>query len=186
MIIVDTDSAKAVVNVVEGISFSAVCLYKGDDVDLIPSDKKAVAVAVTAIAKGSRLTFRNGNAEIGFRYCKEVSDKTGVATYIALVDSAIDMEKFVDHKNYSIGSVSDDAIAFGDANGDGIVNAQDALAVVNAWLRKGEAPTDAQILVLNVNGDSRINTFDALGIVEAFVNGTEYGIVTGAASYTSQ
>ena len=186
MIIVDTASAKAVVSVVEGISLSAVCLYKGDDVDLIPSDKKAVAVAVTSIAKGSRLTFRNGNTEIAFRYCKEVSDKTGIATYIALVDSAIDMEKFVDPKNYSIGAVSDDAIAFGDANGDGIVNAQDALAVVNAWLRKGEAPTDAQILVLNVNGDSRINTFDALGIVEAFVNGTEYGIVTGAASYTSQ
>ena len=39
---------------------------------------------------------------------------------------------------------------------------------------------------MNVNGDSRINTFDALGIVEAFVNGTEYGVVTKAATITTK
>jgi len=181
MIIVNTEFACGVVNVVEGISFSAVCLYEGDDIDLIPSDKKAVAVAVTGIAEGAQLTFRNNNTEIPFRYSGEVTGKTGVATYIALVDASIDMERFVDSENYSIDSVSRDSILFGDANGDGIINAQDALAAVDAWLRKGNAPTDDQILVLNVNGDSRINTFDALGIVEAFVNGSEYEIVTKAA-----
>jgi hypothetical protein len=39
---------------------------------------------------------------------------------------------------------------------------------------------------MNVNGDSRINTFDALGIVEAFVNQSEYGIVTKAASLSTK
>lgn len=186
MIIVNTEFAKGAVNVVEGISFSAVCLYEGDDVDLIPSDKKAVAVAVTGISEGSRLTFRNNNTEIAFQFSKEVTAKTGVATYIALVDASIDMEKFVDSENYSIGSVSEDSILFGDANGDGIINAQDALAAVDTWLRKGNEPSDDQILVLNVNGDSRINTFDALGIVEAFVNGSEYEIVTKAATNTTK
>ena len=47
-------------------------------------------------------------------------------------------------------------------------------------------PTDAEILVMNVNGDSRINTFDALGIVEKFVSGSEYGVVTKAATITTQ
>ena len=66
-------------------------------------------------------------------------------------------------------------------NGDGLINAQDALATVDAWLRKTDAPQDAKILAMNVNGDSRINTFDALGIVEAFVNGSEYEVVTKTA-----
>ena len=143
-------------------------------------------MAVTGIAKGSKLTFKDGETEIIFQYSKEVPDKTGVSTYIALVDAAIDMAKFIDAKNFTIGAVSEDAITFGDINGDGEINAQDALAAVDTWLRRGEEPTDLQILTMNVNGDSRINTFDALGIVEAFVNGTEYGVVTKAATITTK
>ena len=186
MIVVNTDTAKGNVDVVVGVSFSAVCLYEGDDVDIIPSTKKAVAVAVTGIVKGSKLTFKEVETEIIFQYSKEVSDKTGVSTYVALVDATIDMAKFIDAKNFTIGAVSEDAITFGDINGDGEINAQDALATVDTWLRKGEQPTDLQILTMNVNGDSRINTFDALGIVEAFVNGTEYGVVTKAATITTK
>ena len=185
MIVVNTDTAKGNVDVVVGVSFSAVCLYEGDDVDIIPSTKKAVAVAVTGIAKGSKLTFKDGETEIIFQYSKEVSDKTGVSTYVALVDATIDMAKFIDAKNFTIGAVSEDAITFGDINGDGEINAQDALAAVDTWLRKGEQPTDLQILTMNVNGDSRINTYDALGIVEAFVNKTDYMVVTKAATMTA-
>ena len=186
MIVVNTDTAKGTVDVVVGISFSAVCLYEGDDVDLIPSTKKGVAVAITGIAKGSKLTFKDGETEIVFQYSKQVTEKTGVSTYVAIVDATIDMAKFIDAKNFTIGAVSEDAITFGDINGDGEINAQDALAAVDTWLRKGEEPTDIQILTMNVNGDSRINTFDALGIVEAFVNGTEYGVVTKAATITTK
>ena len=186
MIVVNTDAAKGTVDVVVGISFSAVCLYEGDDVDLIPSTKRGVAVAITGIAKGSKLTFKDGETEIVFQHSKEVTEKTGVSTYVAIVDATIDMAKFIDAKNFTIGAVSEDAITFGDINGDGEINAQDALAVVDTWLRKGEEPTDIQILTMNVNGDSRINTFDALGIVEAFVNGTEYGVVTKAATITTK
>jgi len=38
---------------------------------------------------------------------------------------------------------------------------------------------------LNVNGDTRINTFDALGIVEKFVDGSDFGVVTKAATITT-
>jgi hypothetical protein len=76
-------------------------------------------------------------------------------------------------------------ILFGDINADGVINAQDALAAVDFWLRKGVAPTDDQILAVNINSDSRINTFDALGIVEHFVNNSEYGVITKAATLNS-
>ena len=159
------------------------CLYTGDDVDIIPSTKKAVAVSITGIAKGAKLTFKDGETEIVFQYSKEITEKTGVSTYVALVDAEIDMAKFIDEKNFTIGAVTeDDAVTFGDVNGDGVINAQDALSAVDTWLRKGDQPTDLQILTMNVNGDGRINTYDALGIVEAFVNKTDYLVVTKAAT----
>lgn len=88
------------------------------------------------------------------------------------------MAQFANKANFNLLEDTASEITFGDANGDGVINAQDALAAVDAWLRKAEAPSDDEILALNVNGDSRINIFDALGIVEAFVDGNEYLIVT--------
>ena len=173
------------IGVVPGVSFSAVELYTGDDVDLIPSTKKAVTVAVTGITNGSKLSYNDGTNQIEFLYNAAISEKTGVSSYVALVDSTIDMENFVNDTYFTVGSGNANTLTFGDSNNDGAVNAQDALAAVDAWLRKGETLTDTGILTLNVNGDSRINTFDALGIVEAFVNGSTYGVVTKAATITT-
>ena len=61
-----------------------------------------------------------------------------------------------------------------------MINAQDALNIVNFWLRKSDAPDDDEILATNVTCDSRINTFYALGIVEKFVDGNEFAIVNTA------
>ena len=185
MIVVDTATATGNVNVVKGISYSAVCLYTGDDVDLIPSTKKAVAVSVVGIENATKLTYNDGTKNYEFKYSAEISEKTGVATYVALVDSAIDMTQFVNKANFTITEDAAATITFGDSNGDGVINAQDALAAVDTWLRKADAPNDNEILALNVNSDSRINTFDALGIVEAFVDDSEYLIVTKAATLTT-
>ena len=95
------------------------------------------------------------------------------------------MTQFVNKANFTFTEETAATITFGDSNGDGVINAQDALAAVDTWLRKTDAPTDDEILALNVNSDSRINTFDALGIVEAFVDDSEYLIVTKAASLTT-
>lgn len=176
------------VGVVTGISFSAVELYKGDNVDLIPDTKKAVAVAVTSIDEFSTLVYNDGTYTIQFQYSHEITQKTNIPTFVALVDSEIAMTNFINKDYFTVNGtgVDQNNIAFGDTNSDNVVNAQDALAVVDAWLRKGDAPTDNLILRMNVNGDSRINTFDALGIVEAFVNSSTYGVVTKAATLASQ
>lgn len=180
MTIVNTDKAYGSVAVVSGVTYSAVCLYTGDDVDLIPSTKKAVAVAVTGIKNSSALTYNDGTNTIEFKYSPEISTKTGVVSYVALVDASIAMENFINKGNFTLTEETEESLHFGDSNADGVVNAQDALAAVNFWIRKGDAPSDDQILALNVNGDSRLNTFDALGIVEAFVNNSEYSVVTKA------
>ena len=185
MIVVETANATGTIAVVKGISYSAVCLYTGDDIDLIPSIKKAVAVSVVGIESATKLTYNDGTNEYEFKHSAEISEKTGVATYVALVDASIDMAQFVAKANFTFTEEDAGEITFGDSNGDGVINAQDALAVVDTWLRKTDAPTDDEILALNVNSDSRINTFDALGIVEAFVDDSEYLIVTKAASLTT-
>ena len=92
------------------------------------------------------------------------------------------MKNFVKKANYTVSSGTAGSMMFGDANFDGVVNAQDALAGVDSWLRKTAAPNDSEILALNVNSDKRINTFDALGIVEKFVNGGDYTVVELAAA----
>ena len=148
-------------------------------------NSSAVQVAVTGIKNGTKLTYNDGTNTIEFKYSAEITAKTGVSTYVAIVDEAIAMESFVNESNFSIPGGDATAVTFGDTNGDGVINAQDALAVVDTWLRKGEDPTDDQILTMNVNGDSRINTFDALGIVEKFVDGSDFGVVTKAATITT-
>ena len=169
----------------KGISYSAVCLYTGDDVDLIPSTKKAVAVSVVGVENTTKLNFNDGTNAYEFKYSAEISEKTGVATYVALVDASIEMTQFVNKANFTFAEENASELTFGDSNGDGVINAQDALAAVDTWLRKTDAPDDDEILALNVNGDSRINTFDALGIVEAFVDNSEYLVVTKAATLST-
>ncbi len=185
MEIVDTTTAAGNIEVVKGISYSAICLYTGDDIDLIPATKMAVAVSVVGIENATKLTYNDGTNQYVFKYSEEISNKTGIASYVALVDASIAMEQFVNKLNFTYTADAATNITFGDTNGDGVVNAQDALAAVDAWLRKGDAPTDDQILTLNVNGDTRINTFDALGIVEKFVDGSDFGVVTKAATITT-
>ena len=182
--VLDTEGVEDQAEIVAGLSFSAGVLYQGDGLDLIPADKKAIAVAVTGITAGTKMTYNDGTNTIEFIYSAEITAKTGIATYVALVDASIATENFANQDYFALPGGDATQLSFGDTNGDGVLNAQDALAVVDAWLRKSDAPTDDQILVLNVNGDSRINTFDALGIVEKFVSGSELWVVTKAATLT--
>ena len=178
---IETEEAEGSVTVVEGRTFSAGVLYEGDGIDLIPADKKAVVITVTQLEGAKKLTYNDGTNTVEFKYNAEISAKLGVTAYVALVDASIETENFEIAENYTIDEADADSITFGDINGDGVTNAQDALAAVDMWLRKGDEPTDDEILTANVNGDARIDTYDALAIVEAFVyDDREYAIVTKA------
>ena len=182
MVVVNVDKACGSIATIPDVAYSAICLYTGDDVDLISSCKKAVVVSVSGIEHEVVLKYKDDKNEICFKKSKEITEKTGIPSYVALVDSNIAMENFVNKNYFTLETSTPDNLIFGDSNNDGIINAQDALSAVNCWLRKTSAPSDHQILTLNVNGDSRLNTFDALGIVEAYINHIEYGVVTKAAT----
>ena len=184
MTAVDVSEASGSVKIVSGVSFSAVKLYQGDGIDLIPESKMAVAVAVTGLEEDviPALYYIGTGTSVEFKYSAEITAETGIASYIAMVDSTLEMESFAEADNYELDEeAAAGTLTFADSNSDGVINAQDALAAVNFWLRKTEVTSDDQILAMNVNGDSRLNTFDALGIVENFVNSNEFNVVVKAA-----
>ena len=179
--VVNTATAKATSDVVKGVSFTAKCLYVGDGVDLIPTDKMAIAIFATELENGAQISYKNGAVKL--HYSRLLSEKLGVCTYVAMVSADTDLGEFANAANYTYNETETaDALNFGDTNSDGVVNAQDALNAANAWLRKTDAPDDEGILRTNVTGDGRINTSDALGIVENFVNGDDFGVVAKAAA----
>ena len=179
--VVNTATAKATCDVVKGVSFTAKCLYVGDGVDLIPTDKMAIAVSATELENGSQISYKDGTVKL--HYSRLLSEKLGVCTYVAMVSADTDLGEFANAANYTYDeNETADALDFGDTNSDGVINAQDALNAANAWLRKTDAPDDESILRTNVTGDGRINTSDALGIVENFVNGDDFGVVAKAAA----
>ncbi|MBE6660318.1 MAG: hypothetical protein E7605_02835 [Ruminococcaceae bacterium] len=124
---ITTEDAEGSVTVVEGRTFSAGVLYQGDGVDLIPADKKAVVITVTKLEGKKKLTFNNGTTTVAFKYNAEISEKMGVTAYIALVDADMNMDAFENAENFTIDEADADSLTFGDINGDGVINAQDAL-----------------------------------------------------------
>ena len=184
---ITTETTTATTFVPEKITFSAVCLYKGDDTDIISSSKMAVAVAVKNLEYNAMITYDDGKHTAEFLYNEDISEKLGFYVYTAFVDSDMDMNKFTESKNYIINkSLSGEKILFGDTNGDGIINAQDALDSVNVWLGKKELDNRRQILNYNVKPDGRINNLDALEIVDFFVNGTDFTITDKYAVFSEE
>ncbi|MDE5936777.1 MAG: hypothetical protein K2G83_05175 [Ruminococcus sp.] len=176
-----------ITSVPEKITFSAVCLYKGDDTDIISSSEMAVAVAVKNLDLNALITYDDGKHTAEFLYNESISEKIGFSVYSALVDSDMDMNSFTEAKNYIISeSLSGEKILFGDTNGDGFINAQDALDSVNIWLGKKELDDRRQILNYNINSDSRINNLDALEIVDFFVNGTDFTVTDKYAVFSEE
>ncbi len=181
--VVDTTNATASTTLATGSSYTVMELYTGDDVDLIPSTKKAIAIAVTGIDDGVQMTYEDETGTVTLYYNKAVSEKTKIPTYIAMVDSTRDLTGFVNGDNYSVGAGNaTDTLTFGDTDNNGVINAQDALNDVNLWLRQKEIKTDKDILAANVTGDSRINTCDVLGLIENFVDGSDFAVVNLAAT----
>lgn len=166
----DVSGAEASVTVVQGVCFSASRLYEGDGIDLIPTGQAAILVTVTGRDGRGNLVFRSGDVSFLLRYSEDFSQKLGSSAYLALVPAELPLSDLEDAGCYTDEEDPTAALTLGDVNADGIVNAQDALAVVNMWLRKAPEPDDGEILAANVNGDSRIDTYDVLGIVDAFIS----------------
>lgn len=174
---VSFDTSKAVEKIIIGeqVTASGRILYDGDGIDIIPSNKSAIAVEFSNLT-GTPSIKLNDNIEMS--YSAEISNKTGKVTYVALVNKTVALDGLNDINKYTIDNKKSKEIKFGDANLDSTVNAQDTLNTLSAWLRKGGTPSDEGILSMNVTGDSRVDTYDVLGIMENYINGSEFRVIS--------
>lgn len=170
---VSKGSAKIIIG--EKVTANGRIIYEGDGVDIIPANKSAIAVEFTNLTGIPSIQL---NDNIKMLYSEEISNKKGVATYVALVNKTVALDGLNDIGKYNINNKESKKIKFGDANSDSTVNAQDTLNTLSAWLRKIESPNDEGILSMNVTGDSRIDTYDVLGIMENYINGSEFKVLS--------
>ncbi|MGL5617229.1 MAG: metallophosphoesterase [Sarcina sp.] len=147
-------------------------LYLSEGVDVIPEDKKAVAVEFTLVDKDTKVKY----GDIEFYQSEEFKEKTGKLTYVALVPKDLSIELLSDISSYNLENNKAETLSFGDINNDGI-DAQDALKAVSSWLRKTEL-NEKEMLIVNVSGDGRINTRDSIDIVDNYISGKEFAVLS--------
>ena len=155
------------------VSANARVLYMGDGSDLIPEDKMAVAVEFVNL-DGTPEAELFGKP---FYYSSELTAKSGVATYVGLLDTDVTEDEMNNAENYTFKTAAAEAIRFADTDENAVVNAQDALNTLSAWLRKTEISGDKDILIMNTSADERIDTTDVLSIIENYVNEAEFAVV---------
>ena len=152
------------------VAATARVLYTGDGSDLIGDTKMAVAVQFVNL-EGTPDVSLFGKP---FYYSAELTNKAGVTTYVGLIDADIAGEAVNDAANYAFAGDAAATITFADTNEDELINAQDALNTLSAWLRKTELQSEKDILVMNVTSDERIDTVDVVSIIENYVSSVEF------------
>ena len=172
----NVSNANANIEIADKEIVSIKTLYQGDGSDLIDSNKKAVAISLLNVEENQEILFKD---DVKLYYSEEFTSRLSNTTYVALVDSSISEEDLNNIDNYKISKDNEsEAILFGDADDNQIINAQDALNNLSTWLRKSKAPIDKDIMVMNVNGDSKIDTSDALSVVEKYIKGEDFLVIS--------
>ena len=151
-------------------------LYQGDGTDLIPDNKKAIAISLLNVEGNKEISFKD---DVKLYYSQELTNKLSNTTYVALVDTSISQEELNNINNYKVNKENQsETVVFGNTNNDEILNAQDALNILSTWTRKSDAPNDKGIISMNVTADSKIDTSDALAILERYIENKEFLILS--------
>ena len=182
-------------------------IYSGEKDGLIPENKKCVIIQFEKKEKEQIVGFKVSEKKQQYLYySKELSKKSGCATYIALFDTSVEKEALLNMDNYEfhkiqkednntdqvITDVTDSKnkdqqqedythpekyeITFGDVNNDKVVNAQDILDVQSILSGKLDLTDERQIIAINVSMDSKIDNGDIDQIMDNFVSKKDYTI----------
>lgn len=149
-------------------------LYEGEENNMISSGRKAVSILVPSMPGVEKAEVSWGSV---YLYYSPQASSENMQVYIGLTGSETDMSAQVSVK--TTGNCQED-ILIGDANGDGLVNAQDVQDILDIWLRNKESweISDKQILSMNTNGDGQIDINDALAAVDYIVNGRMFDMIS--------
>ena len=198
---------KVTTNENKSATISIKTIYSGEKDGLIPENKKCVIIQFEKKEKEQIVGFKVSEKKQQYLYySKELSKKSGCATYIALFDTSVEKEALLNMDNYAfhkiqkednntdqvITDVTDSKnkdqqqedythpekyeITFGDVNNDKVVNAQDILDVQSILSGKLDLTDERQIIAINVSMDSKIDNGDINQIMDNFVSKKDYTI----------
>ncbi len=171
-------------------------VYSGEKDGLIPENKKCVIIEFNEKTDEEIGRFKSSEDEWqNIYYSKELSEKSGIQTYITLIDTSVSKDDLLNIDNYEfheIESSKDDSdkkeqdykhpekyeLIFGDVNGDKVVNAQDVLDIQSILCGKIDLANEKQILAINVSMDSKIDNGDIEQIINYFISKSDYTIFT--------
>ncbi|MDR0459636.1 MAG: hypothetical protein LBG68_04115 [Coriobacteriales bacterium] len=145
-----------------------------NDSDLVPADLSVVAVLVSGLESGQSISYKDSK----LFYSPELTSLHGLDSYLlctSVEEPAADISASANYLIYP--DDTSEQLVFGDTDGNGIVNAQDALEVTAVWLRGKPVTSNSQILAMNVNGRAGIDTYDVLAIIEHYISGTEFEVM---------
>ena len=182
-------------------------IYSGEKDGLIPENKKCVIIQFEKKEKEQIVGFKVSEKKQQYLYySKELSKKSGCATYIALFDTSVEKEALLNMDNYEFHKIQKEdnntdqvitdatdsqnkdqqqedythpekyEITFGDVNNDKVVNAQDILDVQSILSGKLDLTDERQIIAINVSMDSKIDNGDINQIMDNFVSKKDYTI----------
>ena len=182
-------------------------IYSGEKYGLIPENKKCVIIQFEKKEKEQIVGFKVSEKKQQYLYySKELSKKSGCATYIALFDTSVEKEALLNMDNYEFHKIQKEdnntdqvitdatdsqnkdqqqedyihpekyEITFGDVNNNKVVNAQDILDVQSILSGKLDLTDERQIIAINVSMDSKIDNGDINQIMDNFVSKKGYTI----------
>ena len=145
-----------------------------NDSDLIPADLSVVVVLVSGLESGQSISYEDSK----LIYSPELTSLHGLDSYLLCTSVEEPAADILASANYLIyPDDTSERLVFGDTDGNGIINAQDALEVTAVWLRGKPVTSNRQILAMNVNGRAGIDTYDVLAIIEHYISGTEFEVM---------
>lgn len=143
-------------------------LCTADGSGLIPAGYRTVAVCPPDASADSTVTFSDGTQLL---YSPVLSERSGTPTWVWLFAPDVTDDALNDPASYTAASGKLAVLTVGDVNGDGVINAQDALAIRTACA--GETTPAANVLLaMDADLNGRVDAQDVRAVADSFVYDT--------------
>ena len=143
-------------------------LCTADGSGLIPAGYRTVAVCLPDVTAESTITFSDGTQLL---YSPVLSERSDTPTWVWLFAPDVTDDALNDTANYTVTDGKGPVLTVGDGNGDGVINAQDALNIRTACAGS-TVPAVERLLTMDVNLDGRVDAQDVRALADSFVRNT--------------
>ena len=143
-------------------------LCTADGSGLIPAGYRTVAVCLPDVTEESTITFSDGTQLL---YSPVLSERSDTPTWVWLFAPDVTDDALNDTANYTVTDGKGPVLTVGDGNGDGVINAQDALNIRTACTGS-TVPAVERLLTMDVNLDGRVDARDVRALADGFVHNT--------------